>query len=283
MYIPILGALALAAGTILEKTILRIKKVDIKFYQTASFFAIVLATIPFIYFFWRIDYSNALQLKNILIFAGIILFSVIANLFVFYSLKWEKITNLEPARILEPLFVVLLALIFSFFFDKFERNFNVIIPAIIASLALVFPHIKKHHLKFNKYFIAAILGSFFFALELVLSNLILQFYSLITFYFLRCTFIFLISLIIFRPKLKPLKDKKIPVLIFTTAAIWVSYRMAVYFGYLKYGVTFTTLVIMLSPVFIYLIASRFLKEKLNWKNILSSIIIIACVIYVVLT
>jgi len=282
MYIPILGALALSLGTILERTILKIKKIDIKFYQTASFFSIILATLPFIYFFWRID-SGAFQLKNILIFAGIVLFSITANLLVFYSLKWEKVTNLEPARILEPLFVVLLALILSFFCNNFDRDLNMIIPAIIASVALVFPHIKKHHLNFNKYFIAAIFGSFFFALELVLSNFILQFYSLITFYFLRCASIFFISLIVFKPKLKPLKDKKIPVLIFTTGAIWVAYRMAIYFGYAQYGVTFTTLIIMLSPVFIYFIANRFLKEKLNWKNILSSVIIIGCVIYAILT
>ena len=281
MYIPILGAIAMAAGTVLEKTILKMKKINIKFYQTASFFAIVLAMVPLIYFFWRVD-QNALQLKNLLIFAGVILFSTIANIFAFYSLKWEKVTNLEPARILEPLFVVLLALLFSFFFTGFERNLNVIVPAIIASLALVFPHIKKHHLKFNKYFIAAILGSLFFALELVLSSLILEFYSLVTFYFLRCLFVFVISLAIFRPKLKPLKDKKIPVLIFTTAAIWVAYRIALYFGYSKYGVTLTTLILMLSPVFIYFIANRFLKEKLNWKNIFSSLIIIACVIYAIL-
>ncbi len=281
MYIPILGALALGTGTILERVILKMKKVDIKFYQTASFFSIVLASLPLIYFFWRLD-SGALQLKNLLIFAGIILFSITANLFVFYSLKWEKVTNLEPARILEPLFVVLLALIFSFFMSGFERDLNVIIPAIIASIAIVFPHIKKHHLQFNKYFIAAILGSFFFALELVLSSLILQYYSSITFYFIRCAAIFLISLIVFRPKLKPLKDRKIPVLIFTTAAVWVGYRMAIYFGYARYGVTFTTLVIMLSPIFIYLIANRFLKEKLNWKNIVSSLVIIGCVLYAIL-
>jgi drug/metabolite transporter (DMT)-like permease len=282
MYIPVLGALALSIGTILEKIVLRIKKIDIKFYQTASFFSIVLACLPLVYFFWRVDYPNALQLKNILIFAGVVLFSIIANLFVFYSLKWEKITNLEPARILEPLFVILLALLLSFFFREFDRNLNVIVPAIIASIALVFPHIKRHHLKFNKYFIAAIFGSFFFALELVLSNFILQFYSAITFYFLRCLAIFLISLLIFRPKLKPLKDKKIPVLIFVTGAVWVAYRMALYFGYAKYGVTFTTLIIMLSPVFIYFIANRFLKEKLNWKNIASSLIIIGCVLYAIL-
>jgi len=281
MYIPILGALALSIGTILERIVLKMKKIDIKFYQTASFFSIILACLPFVYFFWRID-SGAFQTKNILIFAAIILFSIIANLFVFYSLKWEKVTNLEPARILEPLFVVLLALLLSFFLKEFEKDIHVIIPAIIASLALVFPHIKKHHLNFNKYFIAAILGSFFFALELVLSSLILQFYSPITFYFIRCASIFLISLLVFRPKLKPLKDKKIPVLIFTTGAVWVAYRMAIYFGYVRYGVTFTTLIIMLSPVFIYFIANRFLKEKLNWKNILSSLIIIGCVLYAIL-
>jgi drug/metabolite transporter (DMT)-like permease len=282
MYIPILGALALSIGTILERIVLRIKKINIKLYQTASFFAIVLAMLPLLYFFWRID-QGAMQLKNILIFAGVILFSIIANLFVFYSLKWEKVTNLEPARILEPLFVVLLALVFSFFFDEFERNLNVIIPAIIAAFALVFPHIKKEHLQFNRYFIAAIFGSFFFALELVLSRLILDFYSPITFYFLRCASIFIISSVIFRPKLKPLKDKKISILIFITGVTWVVYRVAVYFGYLKYGVTLTTLILMLSPVFIYLIANIFLKEKLNWKNILSSVIIIACIVYVLLT
>jgi drug/metabolite transporter (DMT)-like permease len=281
IYIPILGALALAGGTILEKTILKIKKIDIKFYQTASFFSIFLVCLPLIYFFWRMD-AGAFELKNILIFAGIILFSVIANFFALYSLKWEKVTNIEPARILEPLFVVLLALLFSFFSPRFERDIHIIIPAVIASLALVFPHIKKHHLKFNKYFTAAILGSFFFALELVLSSFILEFYSVITFYFLRCAFIFVISWIIFKPKLNPLKDKKIPVLIFTTAAIWVGYRLAIYFGYLKYGVIFTTLITLLSTIFVYFIANIFLKERLNWKNIVSSLIIIACVIYTIL-
>ena len=158
IYIPILGALTLGIGTILEKVILRIKKIDVKFYQTVHFLAIVLTMIPFLYFFWRVD-SGALELKNILIFAGIIISSVIANFFIFYSMKWEKVTNLEPARILEPVFIVLLAIIFSFFTEGlYEREATVIIPALISGIALVFPHIKKHHLQMNKYFIAAILG-----------------------------------------------------------------------------------------------------------------------------
>ena len=70
-------------------------------------------------------------------------------------------------------------------------------------------------------------------------------------------------------------------MILITSAVWVVYRMAIYFGYLQYGVTFTTLVLMTGPIVIYILANRFLKEKLNWKNIVSSLIIIACVIYAI--
>lgn len=280
--IPIIGSLALGTGTILEKLILKNKKIGIKLYQVASFSAILLALIPLLFFFWRLD-SGAFTLKNILIFSGVIICSVFANILIFYSEKWEKITNLEPAKILEPLFVVLITLGLSFFIVNIDKiDSRVIIPAIIASIALIFPHIKKHHFQFNKYFVAAIFGSLFFALELVLSSLILEFYSPITFYFLRCLFAFAISLAIFHPKFSPL-NKKTSFIILLTGIIWVIYRIMLYFGYLNYGVIFTTLMIMLGPIVIYILANRFLKEKLNWKNIVSSIIIISCVLYVTLT
>ena len=281
IYLPILGALGLATGTILEKIVLRKKKINIKLYQTAGFLAVVLAMLPFIYFFWKMD-SQALELKNILIFSGVIVSSIIANLFIFYSLKWEKISNLEPARLLEPLFVIFLAIIFSFFIGElYEKNLKIVIPALIAASALIFSHVEKHHLKFNKYFIAAIIGSFFFAFELVISRLILDFYSPLTFYFMRCSTIFLISLIAFRPKFS-LLDKKSSLMILITGAIWVVYRVILYWGYLNLGVIFTTLMIMLAPVFIYIFAYVFLKEKLNWKNIVASFVIVGCVLYAVL-
>ena len=280
--LPVIGAVALGAGTIIEKIVLLEKKVNIKLYQTAGFLAILIVMLPFIWFFWKLD-SQAFGLGNIIIFCLVVIFSIVANLFTFYSLKWEKITKIEPAKMLEPLFVIMLAIIFSFIFggDLFKRNINIIIPAIIAGLALIFSHVKKHHLEFNKYFIAAILGSFFFALELVLSRLILDFYSPIAFYFLRCFAIFLISLIIFRPKFKKLNNK-VRWTILGLGAIWVIYRVMVYYGYLYLGVIFTTLMIMIGPLFIYLFAWKFLKEKLNWKNMVAAGVIILCVLYTIL-
>src|SRR3989344_1226809 len=203
-YFPVLGALALAAGTILERLVLKKRKVDIKLYQVASFLAIVVSMLPLIYFFWRID-APALEIKNIIDLLAVVLFSIFANLLVFYSMKWEKVTNLEPARVLEPLFVIILAIVFSFFAEGlYERNMKIIIPALVSGIVLVVTHFKKDRLEFNKYFIAAIAGSFFFALELVISRLILDFYSPISFFFLRSSSVFLLSWIIFKPRFEKL-------------------------------------------------------------------------------
>ncbi len=278
IYLPILGAIALAGGTIIQRFILKKKNISVKQYSVMEFLAIVLVMAPFIYFFWKID-SAAFQLKNLIILGLVIIFSVIANILVYYSVKGEKVSNLEPAKVLEPLFVILLAIIFSFFFSGFEKNPKVIIPAILSVGALVFSHIKKHHLNFNKYFLAAIFGSFFFGLELVVSNLILRYYNPITFYFIRGFFILLFFLIFFHPNLKSQKGKT-KLTIFGLGAIWVFYRIAVYYGFLKLGVISTTLIFLLGPVLVYLFAHIFLKEKYNWKNILASLIIVTSIVYV---
>lgn len=279
IYIPFFGALALGVGTILEKISLRNKKIDIKLYQTAGFLAIVLAIIPFLIFSWKI-LPQVFLLKNLLILFGLVIVSIIANMLIFYSIKGEKVTNLQPTRALEPLFTLLLSLIFGIFIKEtyYEYNSKILFPTIIASLAIVFPYIKKEHLHLNKYLLASIAGSFFFALELIMSKLILDFYSPLTFYFFRCILIFIFSLIIFKPDFKKL-DKKNSRLILLTGLIWVVYRVAVYFGYLHYGITFTTLIILLAPILVYLLANIFLKERPNWRNIVSSVIIVSCVVY----
>ena len=280
IYLPILGAVALAGGTIIQRAILKKKNTSVKQYSIMEFFAIVLVMLPFIYFFWKVD-SPAFQLKTIIILALVVIFSIIANLLVYYSVKGEKITNLEPAKVLEPLFVILLAILFSFFLPGFDRNPKIIIPAILSVGALIFSHIKKHHLRFNKYFIAAIFGSFFFGLELVISKLILEYYNPITFYFIRCFFILLFTFLILRLDLRGF-NRKTKLTMLLLGAIWVAYRITVYYGYLKLGVISTTIIFMLGPVLVYLFAHIFLREKYNWKNILASIVIVASIIYVLL-
>ncbi|MFH1801475.1 MAG: DMT family transporter [archaeon] len=281
IHIPILGSLALAAGTIFQKLILIRKKIDIKSYTVLEFLAIILAMSPFVYFFWSIK-QQAFEIHNIILFLLIVFLSIIANFLTFYSMKWEKVSNLEPAKVLEPLFVIVLAVIFSFISEElFSRDYKIILPGLIACFALIFSHIKKHHLSLNKYFIAAIFGSFFFAVELILSKYILEFYSPISFYFTRCIAIFLIVFIIFRPKIKKLaKNTKLHIV--GVGISWATYRVLMYYGYISLGVVSTTLLLMLGPVFIYIFAWKFLKEKLNWKNIVAAFVIVGCVLYATL-
>lgn len=279
---PLFAAFVAGSGSVIEKYILKKKTISPKLYQSFCFFIMAIIMIPLLFFFWKLD-SLALNFTNILIMLAVVVFSLIANYFVLYALKWDKLTHIEPARLLEPLFTIILAIIFSFIFGEalFERNTKVIIPAIIAGVALVASHIKKHHLSFDKYFIFAIIGSFFFALELVISRLILDFYSPLTFYFVRCTFIFVFSFILFKPKFKEL-DKKTGWQIFGAGAIWVILRVMIYYGYIELGVIFTTLVLMLGPIFIYFFAWKFLREKPSKRNLIAAAIILASVLYAVL-
>ena len=276
IYIPIFGALLEASGMTIEKILLKKKSLNYKNYTALGFLAIIIVMLPLIFFLWKIE-PEAYQLKNLLIFFFIILSSIFANLFTFYSLKRKDLNVIEPIRLMQPLFTILLAFILSFFFQTYssERNWSILILGLIACIALIASHVEKHHLAFDKYIISALLGSLFFAIELVSSKFILQYYNSFTFYFLRCLFILLIAWVIFKPKLKI--NLKTELAILLVGIIWVIYRVILYYGYEIYGVVFTTILFILTPVFIYIFAGIFLKEKLSVKNIISAVIIVACV------
>jgi uncharacterized membrane protein len=287
-FIPFLGAIAEAAGTVYEKIILRKKKVDYTAYNVFSFLSITIITILVILILGTFLPSilsfkispEALQLKNILLMLGVIVFSLAANLTLFYATKWEKITTIMPIKLLQPLFTILLA--FIFFASEREAGMKILIASLIASLTLVFSHIKKHHFELNKYSISALLASLFFAIELVISKQILSLYSPITFYLVRCFFIFIISWIIFRPNFKS-ENKNVWKGIIITGAIWVLYRILLYYGFIHSGVIVTTLLLSLvTPIFIYIFSYFILHEKPSWRNIISAVIILACVIYATL-
>jgi len=275
--LPFLGAASFGISTLLEKIVLKDRKVNLESFVVAVFLSSVLIMIPLVFFLGKIG-EGAFSFLNIFLFVLVIGFSIIANLLGFYAIRWEKLTHLEPVRLLEPLFVVILA----FIFFKSERDLRVIIPAFIAGLTLVLSHVKKHHLDFNKYILAGIASGFFYALELLISNHLLLFYSPIALYFIRGLGVLVFLSLLFKPSLKSAFTKNEKIMVFLTGGLWVAYRVITYYGYLKWGMIFTTLILMLAPLFVYLLAWKFLKEKLEFRNILATIIILCCVIYVVI-
>jgi drug/metabolite transporter (DMT)-like permease len=269
--LPIIGSLLEAAGMIIEKKTLKQPEINYKNYTVFEFLAIIIVMIPMLIFTWRVS-PEALSLGNLLIFAFVIISAIFANLLIFYSLKRESISEFEPVWLTLPLFTILLA----FIFYSRERNWVIVILALAASISLIAAHVKKHHFYFNKYLIAALAGSFLFAVELVASRPILDYYSPFSFYFIRCLFIFIVAALIFRPSFKVI-NKKTGWMIAAVGLIWALYRAIVYYGYINLGIIFTTTLFILSAVFIMLFAVIFLKEKPTLRQIISAAIIVICV------
>lgn len=272
MYLPIIGSFLEAAGIILEKRVLRNKKIDYRNYTVFGFLAISLMSLPFLIWLWRIDggFWNA---KPVLIFAFVILASLIANLLTYYSIKRKKIAEYEPLWLMQPLFTVLLAVILY----PGERNWMIVLLALVASFSLILMHWNGKHLNFDKYMWAGLLGSLFYAVELVASKSILAYFSPFTFYFIRCFFIFIFALLIFRPNVK-IVNRKIGLNILLIGLIWVIYRAILYYGYGTYGIIYTTILFILAPVLMLLFARLFLKEKMTRRQIITNVIILICVV-----
>lgn len=282
MIIPIAGSFLEAAATTLDKYIIKFKGMTFKSYLFFGFLGIIIAMLPFIYFFWNLK-PEAFLIKNLIILAIVVITALFANILVLYSLKKESLSVMEPIRMMQPLFTILIAFILSFFFIAYENEKNplILFLAIVASIALVAGHVKKHHLSLDKYIISAIFGSLLFAIELVISKSILQYYNGLTFYFIRSIIILIISYLAFRPKLK-IKSKP-ALLILLVSAMWIVYRVILYWGYQNLNIVMTTILLsVLPPIFIFIFAKIFLKEKITIRQIISAVIIVVCVVAAVL-
>jgi len=94
----------------IEKIMLKKKNLNFKNYTVYGFLSIVILMLPFIFFFWNIK-PEAYSLKNILLMAFIIISALAANLLTYYALKRENLTAMEPIRLMQPMFTIILAII----------------------------------------------------------------------------------------------------------------------------------------------------------------------------
>ena len=277
MPVAFLGAFLDSILSVIDKKIIK-SRINFRNYIVYIFLSIVIFSLPLVFFFWSVS-PEALELKNLIIFMIIVIISIFANFFVFYSLTREDLSEIQPIRLTTPLFIILLSFIFSFFFSVYEneRNYSIIILSLIASISLIVAHTKRDHLYFNKYALSAVIGSFFVAFELVLSKFLLNYYNPITLYFLRSLWILIITWAVFHRKLSSIKGKtKFLILLLGIMAVFM--RVILYYGYQKLGIVFTTTIFVSSSIFIYIFAWIYLKEKVTLRQIISSIIILICVI-----
>lgn len=274
MYIiaPFIAAISQAGSATLDKFIISKQGVNFKLYLVASFFIIFLITLPFFILFGHIG-EEAREIYWIGLFiVGVILASIV-NLLFYFGLEHERLTEIQPVRLLAPLFTVILASIVF----KEERSLLVIILAVIASLALIWSHLEKRHLVFSKYLLPVLLYSVVVSpVGAVVTKKLLTVYSPFAFECLRASLVFLVLLLVLKPNFKALTKKNTGSLVATnilTTICWI----LVFYSYIWLGIVHTVLIMTLYPILVYVFARIFLKERLYWKNMVAAAIILLCV------
>src|SRR3989344_655815 len=142
---PILSAVLQAASFSLDKVILSFRKIDFRAYIGISFPLIFFINL-LIFFAFDSPISRELIYKTFWwLFASVAL-TIASNVIYYRALKHDKLSEMEVIGLLTALPVI----IFSGIIFSDERNYVILIPAIIASIAIVWSHLKRGHLLIKK-------------------------------------------------------------------------------------------------------------------------------------
>ncbi len=227
---------------------------------------------------WLIQIDSAASSLYYLVL--LLILAVIAanhNLLYYFGLRYEKVSEIEPFLLFEPLVTILIA---SAFYAN-ERIWQIYIAGFIAGAFLAWSHVKKHHLKLGKPLLAILGYAVLVGFEAVIVKQLLAVYSPIALYVVRAIIVALVLWILEKGQIGKITLKQIPyfVLLATTA---IASQSLVYYAYRIQGINLTSVVLMLSPVLIYFLSVLVLKEKLNWKNLITSVVVISLIVWVML-
>lgn len=265
------AAFSNAVEIILDRTIMTKEKVTFIAMMSLNMFFVFVFTSALFPFLGTVDLV-AFTPKYLIPFGAMIAIAYAYNYLYYYSLKHEKIVEVEPLAMTHGLLSVLLA---ALIFPS-ERHVIVFPLAIVAALALIFSRIEKHHIRFDRYAFSMLGFAFLFAVETLFLKQLLLVYSPLALYAIRTGILSLLFFIFLRPKLKRLNRFNVFSIFGTAFVVSVQY-VALYFAISKIGLVRTSLISMVGPFLVFVFSMIFLKERMVAKQIVADIIILACV------
>jgi drug/metabolite transporter (DMT)-like permease len=273
---PLLMAVIGSADTVFEKYFFNKRTGKYKIFVPMLFvFAFIILMIFFVPFIDHSINASAFSTIPLVLFFSMIAIASVRNMMYYYSFQREGLCDLEPFIVFVPLVTIVMAgLVYP---D--ERSHPIVLAlAIIASLALVFSHIRKKHLVFDKALFPMFGVIILSAAENLITKELLVNFSPIMLYTIRSFFIALLLLVAIRPKLKEMNKNDFKNL-FAISFLWVFTMIFYYYAYQKVGIVYTELINTLTPVLIVMGSYFFLKDRsVTKRNVAALIIIIICVI-----
>lgn len=270
---PFIAALAQVGGIIIDKITLTRRQVETHVFVPILFLFLFLFT-AILYPIWGEISFEIFQSYYLIIFIIMLVLAITWNIFYYQGVQAEKVQEFELIVMFQPLLTILLAtLVF-----KGERSLHLEIAAFIAAVFLIIAHIKKAHLEISKGSTKLILAVICMSVELILVKILLEVFSPVALYFVRTGIIFIFFMLLYRPHLKRVADSNI-LLIMSSSFLGTTQMVTKFYGFEEFGVVYTSLVLILSPILVYLIAVIFLHERLKHRMIVSIVVILACIVY----
>jgi drug/metabolite transporter (DMT)-like permease len=270
---PIIAALSQVGGILVDKITLTRKQVELRVFIPLLFLFLVLTTGILYPFLGKVN-TDFLKPSFLLLFLAMMICAVIWNIFYYRGVQQEKIHDYELIIMFQPLLTILLATLFL----KGERNIHIIIASLLAAIFLIIAHIKRKHLDLTLGAWNLIGAVVFMSVELIIIDQLLKVYSPVALYFLRTGILFIFFYIYYRPKVNKVANANLW-LIFATAALGTIQMVTKFYGFEVYGVVYTSLVLILSPVLVYVLSNIFLHERFKARTIISFVVILLCIVY----
>ncbi len=267
---PIIAAILQAGSFTLDKVILSIKRVNFKTYTGVSFPLVFLITLVIFIIFqpplsWDLFSGNLLWL--LLASIGMV---IISNLIFYRALESDQLGEMQTIDLLRNIPII----IFSSIIFTDERNFSVIIPAFIASIAVIWSHWENHHFKIAKNTLPFLIWSLCTAaVAAPISKILLQSWNPVSLELIRSGATALFFGLLFYKYTTKISFKTFLFLLATnilTTIAWILF----YFSYQRSGIVYTILVFSIQPLLVYIASVFILKEPAQWKKVIAFAIVL---------
>jgi len=270
---PLIAALTQAGGIIIDKITLTRSRVELRVFIPIVFICLFFLTaVMFPWLGWIS--ADFLTPKYQLLFWAMIVVAIAWNFFYYKGAQAEKVHDFELIIMGQPLVTILLASIFL----TNEQNWHIVIAAIVASVALIVSRIQKEHIVLTPAMWGLVAAVILMSIELILIDYLLKVLSPVSLYAFRTGIIALFFLSFYRPHLKQVSPHHYALMI-ASSALGVIQMVSKFYGFTEFGVIYTSLILILAPVLVYIIATIWLHEKLKIKQILAGLVILSCILY----
>lgn len=270
---PLIAAVLQAVSFTLDKVILSLKRINFRTYTGVSFPLSFLVNVVLFFVFrplfppnWFIGYYGWLLLTWIVI-------GFLINILFYRALDHDKLGEIETLSLLNSIPVIIVSGIL--FAD--ERNFAIFIPALVASVAVVWSHWERHHVKIARDTLPYLCWSLTIApISAIISKELLAVWNPIALEMVRTGALAALFLFMFRDAITSVPAKALRLLLLTnflTTVAWVLF----FFGYQRLGIVHTLLLFSLQPFLVYMASIFVLKERPSWKRSAAFVIVLVSI------